>query len=172
MPKFIACSQWEDTISHYGEGETQIEAFKDFVDTSEFSEHCIRHDVIDGDKVEVGIFKAINKDDPDWDSEYFESAWSWALGDRVDTKSVQFFMLDTTQVEGYEYVGKMELQDLCNMKLAGEEMYYQGCNDSVNKDGFGVVYNLEQVEQCRKIKNIWIKKITPEINCKRNDNQT
>ncbi|WP_210498755.1 hypothetical protein [Vibrio crassostreae] len=71
----------EETITHYGEGATQDEAFKNF----DISEYKNAWDLESADITEVGVFEAIYKGDPKWDSKMMSDDWEWALGERVRT---------------------------------------------------------------------------------------
>lgn len=85
---FIASIECEETISFFGQGNTAEEAFQDFSGTS-FREHCDCYEVIPGTQLDVQIHKGIWPDDAEW-SDDFDPNWQWALGDKVDTKTLVF----------------------------------------------------------------------------------
>lgn len=85
---FIASIEFEETISFFGQGNTPEESFEDFSGTP-FREHCDCYEVKSGTQLEVHIHKGIWPDDPEW-SDDFDPNWQWALGEKVDTKTLVF----------------------------------------------------------------------------------
>lgn len=92
MTGFIATAKFEETIKLYGEGATPEAAMADFINSGEFNEHCITHDIPDNSTVEVAVYKAIYNGSPEWDDELFDPNWQWALGERVYAKNIKFLI--------------------------------------------------------------------------------
>lgn len=88
---YIACAEFEDTIVSFGEGETPAQALSKFVDTGEFYDWCCNAEILDGEYVQVKVFRARYRDEvseselDDWDSD-----WLWVLGDEVEDHQLQF----------------------------------------------------------------------------------
>lgn len=55
----------------------------------------------------------------------------------------------------YEPIYEYPIEVLTTLLHADINLYYQGINDSCNKDGFGLIPNSSNLLHCKKIKNIW-----------------
>lgn len=88
---YIATADFgSDTVKWIGEGETPSAAFDDLINSGEFKDYCECKGFEDESIVEVRVFKAIFKGDPEWDDFLFDEDWEWALGEQVDSKKVMF----------------------------------------------------------------------------------
>jgi len=67
---YIACANFEDTISFYGEFKNPLGAIVEFIEGGEFNNYCDSYGIKSGEIVEVKVFKAIYKNDDN--EEYFE----------------------------------------------------------------------------------------------------
>ncbi|MFA0809368.1 hypothetical protein [Microbulbifer epialgicus] len=90
---YVATSEidTEEQIAFYGEGETAKKALEVFQTSGEFKDYCDCNSVNDGEEVEVRIYKAIYKDDPEWNEEEFNEDFDWVVGECVDTKQLTYY---------------------------------------------------------------------------------
>lgn len=90
---YIACANFEDTISFYGEFKNPLGAIVEFIEGGEFNNYCDSYGIKSGEIVEVKVFKAIYKNDDN--EEYFEEGWEWILGKQVGTIEITYEGLST-----------------------------------------------------------------------------
>lgn len=87
---YIACAHFEETIGHFGEGDTPEKALADFLEGGEFSDYCYCRGIEDETYVQVKVFKAIYANTPEANMEDWEDGWQWILGEEVSEHQIQF----------------------------------------------------------------------------------
>lgn len=86
---FIAYAPFDCSIIYFGEGFTPEQALQEFIDT-EFNEYCEDKNIPVNADVVIKVGKAIYKDSPDADPEWFEDGFDFFLGEAVSTHKIKY----------------------------------------------------------------------------------
>ncbi len=93
--KYIACLvPTDEVVGYFGEGQSGAEALHDFLSNGELKSHCEWMDVEYGAVVDIGVFEAIEPDDPNLDDtqiDLFEyEGFQWILGRKLCEHEVRY----------------------------------------------------------------------------------